>query len=51
MTRERLAEAIQLREEAMETVLVNLLETTTDEKLHYFKRGLMYYATHLDETW
>ncbi|QRG68300.1 tetratricopeptide repeat protein [Brevibacillus choshinensis] len=36
--------------EAMEIVLTNLLETTSDEKLQYFKRGLMYYATHLDET-
>lgn len=36
--------------EAMELVFVNLLETTTDEKLQYFKRGLLYYATHLDET-
>ncbi|WP_134683998.1 tetratricopeptide repeat protein [Brevibacillus migulae] len=35
--------------EAMEIVLTNLLETTNDEKLQYFKRGLMYYATHLDE--
>ncbi|WP_230193034.1 tetratricopeptide repeat protein [Paenibacillus sp. CECT 9249] len=40
----------QSYKEAMEIVLVNLMETTTDEKLHYFKRGLMYYATHLDET-
>ena len=37
--------------EAMEIVLANLLETTSDEKLQYFKRGLMYYASHLDETW
>lgn len=37
--------------EAMELVLTNLLETTSDEKLQYFKRGLMYYATHLDEVW
>jgi tetratricopeptide (TPR) repeat protein len=35
--------------EAMELVLVNLLETTSDEKLQYFKRGLSYYALHLDE--
>jgi hypothetical protein len=34
----------------MELVLVNLLETTSDEKLQYFKRGLLYYALHLDET-
>jgi tetratricopeptide (TPR) repeat protein len=37
--------------EAMELVLTNLLETTTDEKLQYFKRGLLYYARHLDEVW
>ncbi|MBL0385280.1 tetratricopeptide repeat protein [Tumebacillus sp. ITR2] len=37
--------------EAMELALTNLLETTSDEKLQYFKRGLSYYAAHLDETW
>ncbi|MFD1953025.1 tetratricopeptide repeat protein [Paenibacillus thailandensis] len=37
--------------ESVELLLTNLLETTTDEKLQYFKRGLMYYAQHLDETW
>jgi len=37
--------------EAMELVLTNLLETTSDEKLQYFKRGLMYYSQHLDEVW
>lgn len=41
----------QQYKEAMELVLTNLLETTSDEKLQYFKRGLMFYATHLDETW
>ncbi|HEX7737410.1 MAG TPA: tetratricopeptide repeat protein, partial [Ktedonobacteraceae bacterium] len=41
----------QQYKEAMELVFVNLLETTADEKLQYFKRGLLYYATHLDETW
>ena len=40
----------QQHKEAMELVLVNLLETTADEKLQYFKRGLLYYASHLDET-
>jgi len=35
--------------EAMEIVLAHLLETTSDEKLQYFKRGLSYYAAHLDE--
>ena len=39
----------QQHKEAMELVLVNLLETTSDEKLQYFKRGLSYYASHLDE--
>ncbi|MDR7071542.1 tetratricopeptide repeat protein [Fictibacillus barbaricus] len=37
--------------EAMEIVLMNLMETTNDEKLQYFKRGITYYAQHLDETW
>lgn len=37
--------------EAMELVLTNLMETTSDEKLQYFKRPLTYYASHLDETW
>jgi tetratricopeptide (TPR) repeat protein len=40
----------QQHKEAMELVLVNLLETTSDEKLQYFKRGLLYYSLHLDET-
>lgn len=35
--------------EAMELALSNLMETTSDEKLQYFKRPIMYYATHLDE--
>jgi tetratricopeptide (TPR) repeat protein len=39
----------QQHKEAMELVLVNLLETTSDEKLQYFKRGLSYYTLHLDE--
>ena len=37
--------------EAMELVLTNLMETTADEKLQYFKRGISFYAAHLDETW
>jgi len=41
----------QQYKEAMELVLTNLLETTSDEKLQYFKRPLFYYASHLDETW
>jgi tetratricopeptide (TPR) repeat protein len=40
----------QQHKEAMELVLVNLLETTSDGKLLYFKRALLYYASHLDET-
>lgn len=35
---------------AMEIVLMNLMETTNDEILQYFKRGISYYAQHLDET-
>lgn len=41
----------QKQKEAMELVLTNLLETTSDETLQYYKRGLVYYASHLDETW
>ncbi|WP_028776282.1 tetratricopeptide repeat protein [Shimazuella kribbensis] len=37
--------------EAVELLMTNLLETTSDEKLQYFKHGLLYYAQHLDETW
>ncbi|TDQ42897.1 tetratricopeptide repeat protein [Aureibacillus halotolerans] len=36
---------------AMELVLNNLMETTDDETLQYFKRGISFYAQHLDETW
>lgn len=39
----------QQHREAMELVLSNLMETTSDEKLQYFKRPIVYYATHLDE--
>jgi len=42
---------LQDYKEAMELVLTNLMETTSDEKLQYFKRPLVYYASHLDETW
>jgi tetratricopeptide (TPR) repeat protein len=41
----------QSYKEAMELLLANLMETTSDEKLQYFKRGISYYAQHLDETW
>lgn len=37
--------------EAMELALTNLAETTSDEALQYYKRGIMFYAQHLDETW
>jgi predicted Zn-dependent protease len=39
----------QKHKEAMEIVLTNLLETTSDESLQYYKRGILYYALHLDE--
>jgi tetratricopeptide (TPR) repeat protein len=42
---------MQHYKEAMELVLTNLMETTSDEKLQYFKRGLLFYTSHLDETW
>jgi tetratricopeptide (TPR) repeat protein len=37
--------------EAMELVLTVLVETTADDKLQYFGRGIAHYARHLDETW
>ena len=37
--------------EAMELALTNLAETTADEALQYYKRGIVFYAQHLDETW
>lgn len=39
----------QQHTEAMEIVLTNLMETTVDETLQYFKRPILYYASHLDE--
>lgn len=39
----------QKQKEAVELVLTNLLETTSDETLQYYKRGLLYYASHLGE--
>lgn len=39
----------QQHKEAMELALINLVETTADESLQYYKRGLTYYAQHLDE--
>ena len=37
--------------EAMELALTNLAETTADPSLEYYKRGIGFYARHLDETW
>ena len=36
--------------EAMELALTNLAETTADETLQYYQRGIVFYAQHLDET-
>jgi predicted Zn-dependent protease len=41
----------QQHKEAMELLLTNLMETTSDETLQYYKRGVLFYASHLDETW
>ncbi|WP_018758324.1 tetratricopeptide repeat protein [Paenibacillus terrigena] len=35
--------------ESVELLITNLMETTTDEKLHYFKRGILAYTEDLDE--
>ena len=40
---------LQDYKEAMELVLTNLMETTSDETLQYYKRVISYYALHLDE--
>ena len=37
--------------EAIELLVTNLMETTSDKTLEYFKRPILYYASHLDETW
>ncbi|WP_199617000.1 tetratricopeptide repeat protein [Paenibacillus alkalitolerans] len=37
--------------ESTELLLANLMETTSDEKLQYFKRPIVFYSQHLDETW
>ncbi|MGO4546287.1 tetratricopeptide repeat protein [Paenibacillus sp. 2TAB23] len=37
-------------EESVELLITNLMETTSDEKLHYFKRGILAYNEDLDET-
>ncbi|NOU90609.1 tetratricopeptide repeat protein [Paenibacillus sp. LMG 31460] len=36
--------------ESVELLVTNLMETTSDEKLHYFKRGILAYNEDLDET-
>ncbi|AZN42020.1 tetratricopeptide repeat protein [Paenibacillus albus] len=36
--------------ESVELLIQNLMETTTDEKLQYFKRGILAYKEDLDET-
>ncbi|GMK48618.1 hypothetical protein PghCCS26_57480 [Paenibacillus glycanilyticus] len=36
--------------ESVELLITNLMESTTDEKLQYFKRGINYYKDNLDET-
>lgn len=41
----------QAYREALELALINLAETTTDASLLYYKRGIVFYAQHLDETW
>ncbi|MFD2614317.1 tetratricopeptide repeat protein [Paenibacillus gansuensis] len=35
--------------ESVELLITNLMETTTDEKLQYFKRGILAYNEDLDE--
>lgn len=36
--------------DSVELLLINLMETTVDTKLNYFKRGILAYAQDLDET-
>ncbi|NIK69527.1 tetratricopeptide (TPR) repeat protein [Paenibacillus sp. BK720] len=36
--------------ESVGLLITNLMESTTDEKLHYFKRGILAYNEDLDET-
>ncbi|SFE76610.1 Tetratrico peptide repeat-containing protein [Paenibacillus catalpae] len=40
----------QSYKESVELLITNLMESTTDEKLHYFKRGILAYKEDLDET-
>jgi tetratricopeptide (TPR) repeat protein len=39
----------QSYKESVELLITNLMESTTDEKLHYFKRGILAYNKNLDE--
>ncbi|REE88509.1 tetratricopeptide repeat protein [Paenibacillus taihuensis] len=36
--------------ESVQLLIQNLMETTSDEKLHYFRRGILAYNEDLDET-
>lgn len=36
--------------DSVELLLINIMETTMDTKLNYFKRGILAYAQDLDET-
>jgi tetratricopeptide (TPR) repeat protein len=38
-------------QEAMELVLTNLAETTSDETILAYKRAILFYAPQLDQTW
>ncbi|OXL85726.1 hypothetical protein BCV73_23615 [Paenibacillus sp. SSG-1] len=40
----------QQYKESVELLITNLMESTTDEKLLYFKRGILAYTEDLDET-
>ncbi|WP_314589232.1 tetratricopeptide repeat protein [Paenibacillus terrigena] len=39
----------QSYKESVELLITNVMETTTDEKLQYFKRGILAYTEDLDE--
>jgi|SRR5450631_1725086 len=38
-------------QEAMELLLTNLAETTSDEAILQYQRAILFYAPHLDQTW
>jgi Putative Zn-dependent protease, contains TPR repeats len=40
----------QNHKESVALLITNLMESTTDDKLHYFKRGILAYTEDLDET-